>query len=139
VIRRHAVFLDGGAALCKATKHAIFLEQQRGEPMSGFDKREDDFEKKFAHDEELRFRAYARRNKMVGLWAAGKLGLTGAAADSYAAELVAASVARTGNEDLLNRLRKDFDEKGVAQSDHQIQRTMEEMLARAVAEIQAGR
>jgi hypothetical protein len=109
-----------------------------GQKMSGFDKREEDFEKKFAHDEDLRFRAHARRNKLAGLWAAEKLGLAGAAAETYASDLVASFV-NASSADLFKKLRKDFDDKGVAQSDHQINRMLEEFMAKAVVEINAGR
>ena len=107
--------------------------------MSGFDKREEGFESKFAHDEELRFKAHARRNKLVGLWAAEKLGLAGAAAETYAKDVVTADLDKPNSDGVFNKLRKDFDDKGVAQSDHQIRRTMEEAMAKAVAEIQTGR
>ncbi|HSV23055.1 MAG TPA: DUF1476 domain-containing protein [Xanthobacteraceae bacterium] len=107
--------------------------------MSTFDKREEGFESKFAHEEELRFKAHARRNKLVGLWAAEKLGLAGVAAETYAANIVTADLENPGSDSVFSTLRKDFDDKGVAQSDHQIRRTMEEAMARAVAEIQAGR
>ena len=107
--------------------------------MSTFDKREEGFESKFAHDEELRFKAHARRNKIVGLWAAGKLGLAGAAAESYAADVVTADLDRPDSDGVFIKLRKDFDDKGVAQSDHQIRRTMEDAMAKAVEDIQAGR
>jgi hypothetical protein len=107
--------------------------------MSTFDKREEAFENKFAHDEELRFKAHARRNKLVGLWAAEKLGLAGAAAEAYAKDVVTADMDKPGSDGLFNKVRKDFDDKGVSQSDHQIRRHMEEALANAVAEIQAGR
>ena len=107
--------------------------------MSTFDKREEGFESKFAHDEELRFKARARRNKLVGLWAAEKLGMTGAAAETYAANIVAADLDKPNSDSVFSTLRKDFDEKGVAQSDHQIRRTMEEAMERAIAEIQSGR
>ena len=107
--------------------------------MSTFDKREEGFESKFAHDEELRFKAHARRNKIVGLWAAEKLGLTGAAAETYAADIVTADLDKPASDGVFIKLRKDFDEKGVAQSDHQIRRTMEDAMAKAVEEIQAGR
>ncbi len=107
--------------------------------MSTFDKREEGFESKFAHDEELRFKAHARRNKLVGLWAAEKLGLTGPAAETYASKIVAADVDTPGSDSVFSRIRKDFDEKGIDQSDHQIRRTMEEFLEKAVAEISAGR
>jgi hypothetical protein len=107
--------------------------------MTTFDKREDAFEKQFAHDEELRFKATARRNKMLGLWAAEKLGLSGAAADSYALALVMGEIEKPGEHDVVHKIRKDFDAKGVAQSDHQIGRTMTELMAKAVADVKAGR
>ncbi len=106
--------------------------------MTTFDKREEGFEKKFAHDQELKFKAVARRNKLLGLWAAEKLGLTGAAAESYAKEVVAADFEEAGEEDVFRILRKDFDTTGVAQSDHLIRRTMEELLNAAIAQIKAG-
>jgi hypothetical protein len=107
--------------------------------MTTFDKREEAFEQKFAHDEELRFKATARRNKMLGLWAAEKLGLTGAEADSYALSVVMADLEEPGENDVMRKIRKDFDAKGVAQSDHQISRTMTELMAKAVSDIQAGK
>ena len=107
--------------------------------MTTFDKREEAFEQQFAHDEELKFKATARRNKLLGLWAAEKLGLNGAEADSYALSVVMAELEDTGAHDVASKIRKDFDAKGVAQSDHQIARTMTELMAKAVADIQAGK
>jgi hypothetical protein len=108
--------------------------------MTTFDKREEGFEKQFAHDEELRFKATARRNKLVGLWAADKLGLAGAPAEAYAKEVVMSDVEATAaGHDIFGKIRKDFDAKGVAASDHQIRRTMDELMAKAVEEIKAGR
>ena len=89
-----------------------------------------------AHDEELKFKATARRNRMLGQWAAEKLGLSGADADAYAREVVLAALEGPG---VLAKLRKDFDAKGVAQSDHQISRTMTEFMEKAVADIKAGK
>ena len=103
-----------------------------------FDKREEGFEKKFAHDEELRFKVFARRNKLLGLWAAGEMGIAGSGADAYAKEVVAADFEKPGEEDVFEKVRKDFDAKGVAQSDHQIRRHMDEMLAQAVAQLKAA-
>jgi hypothetical protein len=103
--------------------------------MSTFDKREEGFEKKFAMDEEQKFKAMARRNKLLGLWAAEKLGLTGAEAEEYAREVVRADFATPGEEDVFQKLRQDFDAKGVVQSDHQIRRTMDELMATAVQQI----
>ena len=105
--------------------------------MTTFDKREEGFEKQFAHDEELKFKAMARRNKMLGLWAADKLGLTGDAAEAYAKEVVMSDFEEAGDHDVFRKVRKDFDAKGVVQSDHQIRRTMDELLAQAVAQIKA--
>ena len=105
--------------------------------MTTFDKREEGFEKKFAHDEELRFKANARRNKLLGLWAAEKLGITGDAANVYAKEVVMADFEEAGDHDVLRKIRKDFDAKGVAQSDHQIRRTMDELLAKAIQLVQS--
>jgi hypothetical protein len=106
--------------------------------MTTFDKREEGFEKKFAHDEELRFKASARRNKLLGLWAAEKLGLTGPDADAYAKEVVIADFEESGDHDVFKKIRKDFDAKGVAQSDHQIRRTMDELMEKAIAEIKSA-
>ena len=106
--------------------------------MTTFDKREEGFEKQFAHDEELRFKATARRNKLLGLWAAEKLGITGTAADAYAKEVVVADLEAAGDNDVFQKIRKDFDAKGVAQSDHQIRRPMDELMARAVEQIKAS-
>ena len=103
-----------------------------------FDKREEEFERRFAHDEELRFKALARRNKMLGLWAAEKLGRSGAEAEAYAKEVVAADFEEAGDHDVFRKIRRDFDAGGVNVSDHQIRRTMDELMARAVLEIKAG-
>lgn len=105
--------------------------------MSTFDKREDNFEKKFAHDEELRFKAHARRDKMLGVWAAGLLGKSGGDINAYVEKLLTAEVSGSGDDGIFARIRADFDAAGVAQSDHQIRRTMDELLAKAVSEIGA--
>ena len=107
--------------------------------MTTFDKREEGFEKKFALDEELKFRATARRNKLLGLWAAEKLGVTGPAAEAYAKEVVTADFEEPGEDDVFRKIRKDFDAKGIAQSDHQIRRAMEELMEQAVAQIKASK
>jgi hypothetical protein len=107
-----------------------------GVKMTTFDKREEGFEKQFAHDEELKFKATARRGRLLGLWAAQQMGLTGAAADDYAKSVV---IAEIDTHDTFGKVRKDFDAKGVAQSDDQIRRVMTELLARAVTEIKAGK
>ncbi len=106
--------------------------------MSTFDQREDSFEKRFVHDEELRFRAEARRNKLLGLWAAEKLGKSAAEAQAYAETLVAAEVSADADERVVAQVKKDFEAAGVDQSEHQIRRTMDEMFAKAKAEIKSG-
>lgn len=107
--------------------------------MSSFDKREEGFEKKFAHDEELRFKANARRAKLLGAWAGEKLGKTGENLEAYAKSVVVADFQEAGDEDIFRKIRADFDAAGVNQSDHQIRRTMDELMSRAVQEIQAGK
>ena len=107
--------------------------------MTTFDKREEAFEQQFAHDEELKFKAIARRNKLLGLWAAEKLGLKAAEADSYALAVVMVDFEETGGHDVGGKIRKDFDAKGVGLSDHQIARTMTELMAKAIDDIKAGR
>jgi hypothetical protein len=107
--------------------------------MTTFDKREEGFEKQFAHDEELRFKANARRNKLLGAWAAGQMGLSGADADAYAKEVVMADFEEAGDEDVFRKIRKDFDAKGIKQTDQQIRITMTTLLAEAVTLIKAGK
>jgi hypothetical protein len=106
--------------------------------MTTFDKREEAFEQQFAHDEELRFRATARRNKMLGLWTAQRLGLTGAEAENYAQSLVMVEF-DGGDAAVIAKVRNDLEAKGAAQSEHQISRTMTELMERAIADIKAGR
>ena len=104
--------------------------------MSTFDDREDKFEKKFAHDAALKFKAEARRNKLVGLWAAGLLGKEGDAADAYVKEVIKADLEEAGDDDVFRKIRADFDAANVDQSDHQIRRHMDECLEEAVKQIQ---
>jgi hypothetical protein len=106
--------------------------------MTTFDKREQGFERMFAQDEELKFKANARRNKMLGLWAAQKLGLSGAEAEAYAKAVVMADFEEPGDNDVFKKIRQDFDAKGVAQSDQQIRHTMDELMATAVASMKAS-
>ena len=107
--------------------------------MTTFDKREEGFEKKFAHDEELRFKATARRNKLLGLWIAPKLGMSGADADAYAKEVVQADFEEAGEDDVFRKVRKDLDAKGVAASDQEIKTQMIDLMAQAVSQIEAGK
>lgn len=104
--------------------------------MTTFDKREESFEIQFVHDEDLKFKATARRDRLLGLWAAEKIGLTGLAAEDYSRKLVVSDVE---THDVLDKVRKDLAGRGVKQSDEQIRRIMAELMARAVDEIKAGR
>jgi hypothetical protein len=106
--------------------------------MTTFDEREQAYEAKLAHDEELKFKADVRRNKWLGLWAAEKLGKHGAAAEDYASTLVATQLQGKGEEAVFRKIRTDFDVAGVALSDHQIRGKMEELLAKATEEVLAG-
>ncbi|HEY6256189.1 MAG TPA: DUF1476 domain-containing protein [Xanthobacteraceae bacterium] len=103
--------------------------------MGAFDQREKGFENQFAHEEELKFRATARRNSLLGLWAAGKLGLFGQKAEAYAKALVASDVEASGAFDVFGKIRRDFEAKGLHLSDREIRRTMTDFMTQAIAEI----
>src|ERR1700720_2436034 len=106
-----------------------------GSIMTTFDEREHAFEAKLAHDEELKFKARARRDKRLGLWAAGKLGKTGAEAEDLARRLVTAEIEKDSAGQILKTLRANFDRAGVDIPDHEIRRKMDELLVAAVEEI----
>jgi len=107
--------------------------------VNSFDDRKDAFENKFAHDEELRFKASARRNKLVGMWAAEKMGLSGAAANQYAMDVVKADFEEAGDEDVFRKIRKDLEAANVTMSDHQIRHAMDELMVTAIQQIQTGK
>jgi hypothetical protein len=107
--------------------------------MTTFDNREDAFERQFAHDEELRFKAEARRNKLLGLWAAEKLGKSGADADAYAKEVVAADFEEAGDGDVLRKVFGDLTAKGLAVTETDIRAKMSELLGEAIAQVKAGK
>lgn len=107
--------------------------------MTTFDERRNAFEKKFAHDEDLRFKAMARRNKLFGLWAAQQLGKTGEDAQAYAKSVVMADFEEAGDADVLRKVRTDLEAAGKASSETELRRVMEELMIRAAEEIQAGR
>jgi hypothetical protein len=106
--------------------------------MTTFDKREEGFEKKFAHDEELRFKANARRNKLLGLWAAEKLGISGDAANAYAKDVIMADFEEAGDADVLKKVLKDLTAKGDTSTEADIRRVMNELMEKAIAEIKAS-
>jgi hypothetical protein len=106
--------------------------------MTTFDKREEGFERKFAHDEEMRFKAMARRNRLLGLWAAAQLGKAGPDADAYAKTVVLADFEEAGDEDVFRKVRKDLDEAGIAVTDGQIRAAMQELLSTALEQLRTG-
>jgi hypothetical protein len=106
--------------------------------MSSFDKREEGFEKKFAMDEEQKFKAEARRNKLLGLWAAEKLGISGDAAAAYAKEVVAADFEEAGDGDVLRKVSGDLTAKGIAVTAAQVRVKMDELMVQAIIQVKAG-
>lgn len=105
--------------------------------MSGFGERRDAFENKFAHDEDLRFRAVARRNKLLGLWAAEKLGKTGDDAQAYAGQVVRADFEEAGDEDVIRKVSGDFSAASVNVSDAELRAQLQALLEEAVKQITA--
>jgi hypothetical protein len=103
--------------------------------MTTFDKREEGFERKFAHDEETRFKAMARRNKMLGLWAAEKLGKTGQDAQDYAKAVVLSDFEEAGDEDVFRKVKGDLDAAGLSVSESQLRSTMDELLSKAIQDL----
>jgi len=106
--------------------------------MSSFDKREEGFEKKFALDEEQKFKAEARRNRLLGQWAAEKLGITGDAATNYAKEVVAADFEEAGDGDVVRKVMGDLKAKGVAVTEQELRVKMDQLMAQAVVQVKAG-
>lgn len=107
--------------------------------MSTFDEREKAFEKKFAHDQDLKFKAEARRNKYLGEWAAAKLGLSGAAVEDYVKAVRKSDLEKAGDDDVLAKVAKDFADKGVNVPQAEIRRQMSEFLAQAVKELEGAK
>ena len=106
--------------------------------MSTFDKREEGFEKKFALDADQKFKAEARRNKLLGLWAAEKLGVSGDAAATYAKEVVASDFEESGDADVVRKVLGDLTAKGVAVTEPELRVKMDELMATAVMQVKAG-
>jgi len=105
--------------------------------MTSFKDREKGFERKFAHDEELKFKATARRNRLLGLWAATEMGVGGDEAQAYAREVIKADLEIPGDEDVFRKIRRDFDAKGVQKSDHQIRSKMDDLMGVVISQIEA--
>jgi hypothetical protein len=119
-------------------RRSVALQQNRNPAMTTFDKREEGFEKKFAIDEELKFKADARRNKLLGLWVAEQLGLSGEAAASYAREVVAADFEEAGDRDVVHKVTADLAAKGVTISNAALGAKMDELMALALVQVKAG-
>ncbi len=103
--------------------------------MSTFDERQKGFENKFKHDQETTFKVNARRNKLLGLWAAKQLGLSGAMAEDYAKTVVMADMEKVGDDDVLQKVLKDLTDKGVAVTSHRVRAEMDSLLAEARRQI----
>jgi hypothetical protein len=106
--------------------------------MTTFDRREEGFEKKFALDEEQKFKAEARRNRLLGLWVAEQLGLSGDAATAYAKEVVAADFEEAGDGDVVRKVTGDLTAKGAAITEQQLRVKMDELMAQAIMQIKTG-
>jgi hypothetical protein len=107
--------------------------------MTTFDEREKSFENKYQHDQEIQFKVHARRDKLVGLWAASRLGLSGAAAETYARDVVVSDLENPSDEDLVAKILKDFQAKGVSASAAEIRKELEHKLPIAKQQVlQAG-
>ncbi|MBV9532903.1 MAG: DUF1476 domain-containing protein [Bradyrhizobium sp.] len=106
--------------------------------MTTFDEREETFEKKFVHDEQLRFKAEARRNRLLGLWVAEKLGKAGSEADAYAREVVVAEFDGTGSDAVVRKVMADLTAKGVAIVESEIRAKMAELMLLATSQVKAG-
>jgi hypothetical protein len=107
--------------------------------MTTFDEREKAYEKKFAHDSELRFKAEARRNKALAEWAAEKMGLTGPEVEEYVKAVRKADLAEKGDDDVFRKVQADLAAKGVSVPDAEIRRVMSEALAKAVQDLEASK
>jgi len=97
--------------------------------MSGFDERQKGFEKKFEKDQEFQFKATARRNRLLGMWAADLMGIKGEAADAYAKDVVKADFELPGDEDVVGKVMGDLKARGITQSEHQLRKKMDELFA----------
>jgi len=112
---------------------ATGANELRDTPMTTLKEREEAFERKFAHDEETKFKIISRRNKLLGLWAAELLNK--ADADAYAKEVILAEFEEAGDEDVFRKLRGDFDAAGVSVSDEELRTRMVDLLRDATLQI----
>jgi len=105
--------------------------------MSQFDDREKAAESQYSHNKEIEFKATARRNKLLGVWAAGLMGLEGEAVDAYARQVVESDFEEVGDDDVLRKVKGDLDEKGCDQSNHQVRKQMTDLMAEALKQVKA--
>lgn len=105
--------------------------------MTTFDERESSFEAKFKHDRELQFKVTARRNRLLGLWAANLLGIHGAEAEAYAKDVVKADFATAGDHDVLLKVLGDFKAKNVEMSEHRLRKQMDDLMRIAHDQVRA--
>jgi hypothetical protein len=129
--------LDGGIPSNHFTDKDFAVERPGDAHMSSFDERESSFENKFKHDKELEFKATARRNKLLGLWAANLLGIHGAEAETYAKSVVKADMEKPGDSDVVEKILGDFKERGVDMSEHRLRKQMTELMTAAVTQIKS--
>jgi hypothetical protein len=106
--------------------------------MTTFDEREKAYEKKFALDQDLKFKAESRRNKMLAEWAGAKLGITGEALEDYVKAVRKADLAEKGDDDVVRKVKQDFADKGIAVDEAEIRKVMGEFIAKAVSDIEAN-
>jgi len=105
--------------------------------MSSFNDREKAFESKFAHDQELKFKATARRNKLLGVWAAEQMGLSGDDAQAYVAEVIRSDLEEPGDEDVFRKVWGDFQAKKVEVSEHQLRRQLVDLMDEAIRQVES--
>lgn len=105
--------------------------------MSSFADREKDFENKFKHDQELQFKVMARRNRLLGEWAGGEMGLTGDALTAYAKDVVMSDFERPGDDDVLEKVQKDMSDAGASMATDRLRKKMDELLADAKTQVMA--
>ena len=105
--------------------------------MTTFDEREKGFEAKYKREQEIQFKVTARRNKLLGLWAAEKMGIAGADAGAYAKEVVISDFEKPGEEDVVEKVMGDFTDKGVATDEAELRKEMERLMALAREQIEA--
>jgi hypothetical protein len=132
-----SVILDATPPLTHVSRQRLPLGAKGQMPMTTFDERESSFENKFKHDRELQFKVNARRNKLLGLWAAGQLGIHGAEAEAYAKAVVVADFEKPGDQDVVDKLMGDFKAHNIEMSESRLRKQMSELLTAATTQIKS--